>query len=128
MSSTELSEKYTKDEKSHNTASLDFKDNAKSYQKSKTIDTHCSEDDLSLEELEQIVDDLLEGKMTLDDLPPVFSAYKEEITKIKPKPREPAEDECCGSGCIPCVWDVYERNCDRRHNAIEQLYEKIYEA
>ena len=25
----------------------------------------------------------------------------------KGEPREPYDDECCGNGCSPCVWDTY---------------------
>jgi Oxidoreductase-like protein, N-terminal len=28
----------------------------------------------------------------------------EEVTK----PLEPGKDDCCGSGCVPCVFDAYE--------------------
>lgn len=23
------------------------------------------------------------------------------------KPQRPADDDCCGGGCCPCVWDTY---------------------
>ncbi|MGI9278961.1 MAG: oxidoreductase-like domain-containing protein [Endozoicomonas sp.] len=23
------------------------------------------------------------------------------------KPERPADDDCCGGGCSPCVWDFY---------------------
>ncbi|WP_172806782.1 oxidoreductase-like domain-containing protein [Endozoicomonas arenosclerae] len=23
------------------------------------------------------------------------------------KPERPADDDCCGGGCCPCVWDYY---------------------
>ena len=28
---------------------------------------------------------------------------------IPEKPRKPALDECCDSGCDPCVWDFYNQ-------------------
>ncbi|RFA31101.1 hypothetical protein CAI21_00045 [Alkalilimnicola ehrlichii] len=28
--------------------------------------------------------------------------------ELPPQPRRPEPDECCGSGCIPCVYDLYE--------------------
>ena len=28
------------------------------------------------------------------------------------KPLEPGPDDCCGDGCNPCVFDVYERKND----------------
>ena len=30
---------------------------------------------------------------------------KEHIRRGEPK--EPTDDDCCGNGCNPCVWDVY---------------------
>ena len=29
------------------------------------------------------------------------------------KPREPDPDECCGTGCTRCVWDIYDEAMDR---------------
>lgn len=28
-------------------------------------------------------------------------------------PREPAPEDCCRSGCIPCVFDLYEAELQR---------------
>ncbi len=27
--------------------------------------------------------------------------------KVKQKPIPPAPNECCESGCDPCIWDIY---------------------
>ncbi|WP_329740823.1 oxidoreductase-like domain-containing protein [Dyella sp. A6] len=35
-----------------------------------------------------------------DDLPPR-------------RPAEPSPEECCGEGCVPCVYDRYENALDR---------------
>lgn len=32
--------------------------------------------------------------------------------KLPPPPRKPDPDECCGSGCIPCILEVYEDELD----------------
>ena len=29
------------------------------------------------------------------------------------KPREPDPDECCGTGCVRCVWDIYNEAMER---------------
>lgn len=29
------------------------------------------------------------------------------MVELPPKPRKPDLDECCGSGCDPCVFDRY---------------------
>ncbi|MEX0387055.1 oxidoreductase-like domain-containing protein [Spiribacter onubensis] len=33
--------------------------------------------------------------------------------EFPPPPREPDLDECCGSGCDPCVFDLYEQRLER---------------
>lgn len=41
---------------------------------------------------------------------------------LPPPPREPDLDECCGSGCDPCVFDLYDQRVERwraRCEAIE---------
>jgi len=27
--------------------------------------------------------------------------------KIPPPPEKPTSNECCGSGCVPCIYDYY---------------------
>jgi len=29
-----------------------------------------------------------------------------------PKPIKPENDDCCGGGCCPCVWDTYFNQLD----------------
>ena len=29
---------------------------------------------------------------------------------LPPKPEEPLSTDCCGSGCNPCVYDIYEED------------------
>ncbi len=45
---------------------------------------------------------------------------KTEI-KLPPAPREPDLDECCGSGCDPCVFDLYEQRLERWRARCEAL-------
>jgi hypothetical protein len=33
-------------------------------------------------------------------------------------PVEPALEDCCGSGCVPCVFDIYERERERYREAL----------
>lgn len=49
-----------------------------------------------------------------------------EETKPTP-PIEPEADECCGSGCVRCVFDIHEEATDRYREALaiwqkRQLY------
>lgn len=30
---------------------------------------------------------------------------------LPPKPKEPSQEDCCGNGCNPCVFDLYEQEC-----------------
>ena len=39
----------------------------------------------------------------------------------KRKPKEPTEDDCCGSDCIRCVFIVYEDNLGRYEDNKEEL-------
>lgn len=36
-------------------------------------------------------------------------------------PREPDLDECCGSGCDPCVFDLYEQRLERWRERCREL-------
>lgn len=27
-------------------------------------------------------------------------------------PEPPTDDMCCGSGCDPCIWDIYQKEWD----------------
>ncbi|AUB79229.1 MULTISPECIES: oxidoreductase-like domain-containing protein [Spiribacter] len=36
-----------------------------------------------------------------------------ERQPLPPPPREPDLDECCGSGCDPCVFDLYDQRVER---------------
>jgi Oxidoreductase-like protein, N-terminal len=29
------------------------------------------------------------------------------------EPNKPNDDDCCGNGCVNCVWDVYERDFEK---------------
>lgn len=29
---------------------------------------------------------------------------------LPPKPEEPLTSDCCGSGCTPCIFDIYEED------------------
>lgn len=39
-------------------------------------------------------------------------------------PREPALDACCGSGCTPCVFDLYEEAKARYEAALAASEDK----
>lgn len=41
----------------------------------------------------------------------VHSLYElRKTVKVKTKPVEPRDEDCCGVGCVPCIFDVYEES------------------
>ena len=36
-------------------------------------------------------------------------------------PRKPEPHECCGTGCIPCVMDIYEEELFEYEKALKRL-------
>ncbi|CAI8609079.1 unnamed protein product [Vicia faba] len=40
------------------------------------------------------------------------------VKEVPPPPEKPDPDDCCGSGCVRCVWDVY-------YDQLEE-YDKLY--
>ncbi|GFY93926.1 hypothetical protein Acr_09g0003720 [Actinidia rufa] len=46
-----------------------------------------------------------ESKIAKPSPPP--ETEKIEAEKIPPPPEKPLRGDCCGSGCVRCVWDVY---------------------
>lgn len=89
--------------------------------------TEESHDELSLQELEDMIENLLNDKTSLQDLPKLFKPFSGAISMLPTKPEEPAPGECCGSGCMPCVWDTYERDLEVHQRAVTELSEQIME-
>lgn len=45
--------------------------------------------------------------------------------KAKPEPpREPEPEECCGQGCTPCVYDLYEAALERYRAELKKFQEE----
>ena len=42
-------------------------------------------------------------------------------------PEEPEPDDCCGSGCTPCVFDTYYDQLERYEEKKEELESKLLE-
>lgn len=45
---------------------------------------------------------------------------EESKVTIPPPPEKPLPDDCCGSGCVRCVWDMY-------YEELEE-YNKLYKS
>ena len=43
-------------------------------------------------------------------------------------PRKPEVYECCGSGCIPCIFDLYEEDLERYETALKKWNERRAQA
>ncbi|GGC68381.1 oxidoreductase-like domain-containing protein [Undibacterium terreum] len=46
------------------------------------------------------------------------SAPKSENKPPVP-PRQPELEECCGSGCVPCIFDIYEDAMERYRKELQ---------
>lgn len=66
------------------------------------------------------------GASTTETRPVEAAEKKEEIKpgaekpEIPPPPEKPEPGDCCGSGCVRCVWDVYYDELDE--------YNKLYKS
>ena len=63
----------------------------------------------------------MEGKN--DNLQSLIQNESKEKPRIclPPKPEEPLPSDCCGSGCSPCVFDVYEKELQSWENQCKQI-------
>ena len=75
--------------------------------------------------LEYLIEELINGKISLIDVPDDIKCVSTEILKIPKAPRKPENWECCGSGCCPCVWDIYDRDMEIHERAVNEIFDKI---
>jgi len=40
---------------------------------------------------------------------------------IPPKPERPGPHECCGGGCVPCIYDYYYEELEKWHKKYGDL-------
>lgn len=64
-----------------------------------------------------------EGGASTTEIPPIEAVEKKEeaeksVKEVPPPPEKPEPGDCCGSGCVRCVWDVYYDELDE--------YNKLY--
>ncbi len=76
-------------------------------------------------EIKRILEEYKNGLLKFNDLPNEFQKFSEEIKMIPEKPIEPNESECCGSGCRPCVMDIFEEKLNEYEDKINELYEAV---
>lgn len=100
---------FKSDKSDKTTLNEELKD--ESYQKPKA----------TLDNLEGIIMQLLEGEIKVQDLPTNLKPFIKDIQGIPLKPREPEPEECCGSGCSPCVWDIYQCDLEKHQEALKEV-------
>ena len=44
---------------------------------------------------------------------------------LPPEPEKPLDSDCCGSGCVPCVFDIYEQEVKIWERECERIRRKI---
>ncbi|CAB3737505.1 hypothetical protein LMG3458_05434 [Achromobacter deleyi] len=57
---------------------------------------------------------VLKPAMTTRDIPPAIDDDPPPVP-----PEAPAPEECCNSGCIPCVYDTYNEAMDAYRDALK---------
>ncbi|KAK4711803.1 hypothetical protein R3W88_006316 [Solanum pinnatisectum] len=74
--------------------------------------------------LKSTVESTMDNKITVESTKnnKTESEKKQEESKvtIPPPPEKPLPDDCCGSGCVRCVWDMY-------YEELEE-YNKLYQS
>lgn len=40
------------------------------------------------------------------------------------RPSEPDHEDCCGEGCVPCIWDTYDRAVERHEDRLAAWRER----
>lgn len=74
--------------------------------------------------LKSTVESTMDNKITVESTTnnKTESEKKQEESKvtIPPPPEKPLPDDCCGSGCVRCVWDMY-------YEELEE-YNKLYKS
>uniref|UniRef100_A0A7C9E3Q4 Oxidoreductase-like domain-containing protein n=1 Tax=Opuntia streptacantha TaxID=393608 RepID=A0A7C9E3Q4_OPUST len=55
--------------------------------------------------------------------PPVAADEREKkpVKELPPPPEKPEPGDCCGSGCVRCVWDVYYEELDAYNQLLKQF-------
>lgn len=46
---------------------------------------------------------------------------KEQGPELPPKPEPPDPSECCGSGCDPCILELYDDELERWEARVERI-------
>lgn len=63
----------------------------------------------------------------IGEIEPLIELYKLKIKTPNPpkKPVYPTNEDCCGSGCVPCVYDIYEKDFTKWKEYQQKLDPKL---
>jgi hypothetical protein len=79
----------------------------------------------TMKEIEKIVSDIHNMKIGIENTPIEFQKASEIISRLPPYPQEPDSDDCCGSGCNPCIMDVYEQNLSKYKIGLDKIFQIV---
>ena len=93
-----------------------------------SISTESSFDEFHISEnyINKIIIEYVNETLSLNDLEENFCEFLIDFKKLPKKPIEPESYECCGGGCSPCIWDIFNRNLEKHERGVEKLTEKIF--
>ncbi len=58
--------------------------------------------------------------MSTRDASPSPASSEDNSADLRPvAPGRPDNDDCCGSGCNPCIFDLYDEAMARHYEALE---------
>ena len=90
-------------------------------------DVTSSKEKFSLTSVESIINELVEkDHRDIERLPKEFHIFSDVLITLE-KAREPDEYECCGKGCNPCCWDIYDTKLRNYHEIIKTIHKIINE-
>jgi hypothetical protein len=83
------------------------------------------EEKISKKEIEELCEKINNNEIQYDEFPENLKEYYNLIKILIEKPIEPDPSECCGSGCNPCVYDIYAEKCANYKICLDDIYAKI---
>lgn len=90
-----------------------------------TVLNKKNKEKFSLEETEKYIKSYLEeDHRDMNKLPEEFHKYEDILIRVQ-NPVEPDDYECCGKGCTPCVWTIYDEKVQMLEEMIHDIYEHV---
>ena len=72
-------------------------------------------------ESKPVVEQKVKAGPTISDIEDLIKKWE------KRKPEEPGPDDCCGTGCEPCVFDLYDNRMEKYEERMTDLQVKLIE-